>query len=399
MKAEAQIGVENNLKRIAFVVPRYGVDTVGGAENLARGIAEEIASKGHETEVLTTCAVDHFTWKNHFPAGEETINGVFVRRFKAESRVSLRRAARIRNRIENNRKLSVRQEIANMKYTLYSQDLFDFIDRNVDNYKAMIFLPYLFSTTYFGMKSARGKGYLIPCLHDEPFARMKTLADMIKGARGCMFNTLPEMELAERLYGRGSNWSVVGLGFRKEFSSAALFRERYQIEGPFMLYMGRREAGKNIPLLLKYFTKYIEENSKEIKLVMTGSGHSHYPLAYNDRIVDLGFIPSKARWDAYAAADIICQPSVNESLSILLLEGWLTGAPCIVHSDCSVTRYHVEESGGGRHFRNYESFREALDLMLDDGSRRIAMGRRGKEYVEKVYSWGSVVERFLNAIE
>ena len=42
--------------RVAFVVPRYGVDVVGGAETLVRGFAEHLAAEGHAVEVFTTCA-------------------------------------------------------------------------------------------------------------------------------------------------------------------------------------------------------------------------------------------------------------------------------------------------------------------------------------------------------
>ena len=43
---------------IAFVVPRYGAETVGGAEALTRGFAERLP-RSVRVEVLTTCARDH----------------------------------------------------------------------------------------------------------------------------------------------------------------------------------------------------------------------------------------------------------------------------------------------------------------------------------------------------
>ncbi len=55
--------------RIAFCVPRYGAEVVGGAETLCRLLAENLAAHGTPVEVLTTCAVDHFTWADHHPEG------------------------------------------------------------------------------------------------------------------------------------------------------------------------------------------------------------------------------------------------------------------------------------------------------------------------------------------
>ena len=66
--------------KIAIVVQRYGADINGGAELHARYIAERLAR--HATvEVLTTCAKDYITWKNEWPAGEETLNKITIRRF------------------------------------------------------------------------------------------------------------------------------------------------------------------------------------------------------------------------------------------------------------------------------------------------------------------------------
>ncbi len=47
--------------RVAWVVPRYGAEIGGGAETLARLTAELLADDV-ETTVLTTCALDYWTW-------------------------------------------------------------------------------------------------------------------------------------------------------------------------------------------------------------------------------------------------------------------------------------------------------------------------------------------------
>jgi hypothetical protein len=68
-------------RRIALVPPRYGPDVVGGAELVLREVAHGLAARGWEVEVLTTCALDHHTWANHYPAGTTTDGEVTVRRF------------------------------------------------------------------------------------------------------------------------------------------------------------------------------------------------------------------------------------------------------------------------------------------------------------------------------
>ena len=52
--------------RLAFVVQRYGLEINGGAEVHCRQLAERMSRHMH-VEVLTTCAEDHYTWRNVYP--------------------------------------------------------------------------------------------------------------------------------------------------------------------------------------------------------------------------------------------------------------------------------------------------------------------------------------------
>ena len=70
---------------LAIVVQRYGADISGGAELHARYIAERLSSRV-QVRVLTTCARDHLTWRNEFPAGADQVNGIPVERFRVAAR-------------------------------------------------------------------------------------------------------------------------------------------------------------------------------------------------------------------------------------------------------------------------------------------------------------------------
>ena len=82
--------------RVAFVVQRCGREVNGGAEALCLIIAQRMAAYW-QAEVLTTCALDYVDWANHYPPGEENIDGILVRRFAVaaprdtEARCTLRR--------------------------------------------------------------------------------------------------------------------------------------------------------------------------------------------------------------------------------------------------------------------------------------------------------------------
>ena len=71
------------MEKIVFVVVRYGKDINGGAEFHCKMLAERLINQ-YQVEVLTTCVKNYVTGDNEFPEGEENINGVLVRRFKAD---------------------------------------------------------------------------------------------------------------------------------------------------------------------------------------------------------------------------------------------------------------------------------------------------------------------------
>src|SRR4051794_18826161 len=58
--------------KLACVVHRFGADIAGGSEGHCRLVAEHLAAR-HDVTILTTCAHDHITWRNHYPAGESRI--------------------------------------------------------------------------------------------------------------------------------------------------------------------------------------------------------------------------------------------------------------------------------------------------------------------------------------
>jgi len=102
--------------------------------------------------------------------------------------------------------------------------------------------------------------------------------------------------------------------------------------------------------------------------------------------------------DAFAAASVFCQPSLNESLSIVLMEAWLAETPALVNARCPVTVGHCMKSHGGLFFDNYYEFEEMLTLLLRNPSLAAGLGKNGAAYVRKEYNWDAVIQRFENGL-
>ncbi|MHB8894870.1 MAG: glycosyltransferase family 4 protein [Candidatus Geothermincolia bacterium] len=382
----------------AFVVPRYGAEVVGGAEDLARRTAEELASRGFRVSALSTRALDHHTWRDHYPAGSTVLNGVEVTRFDARTNITDPEVGRIGQAIVRGDAIPEEDQRAWLSGVISSDGLLEHIRRSGDEYSHLIFLPYLFGTTYLGSSIRPEISYIVPCLHDEPYAHMPLIKGMLQGVRGLMFNSEGERRLAARLLESADPGPVVGMGFRAQVGDPAAFRDRTPVRGDFILYAGRREEGKNTPLLIEYFRRFARERPGLASLVLMGAGDVTVPADSSHLVYDAGRVTERQKWDGYSAATVFCQPSVNESLSIVLLESWLAGRPALVHRGCDVTREHVAASGGGLAFGDYPEFAEALGMVLEDESLARAMGAAGRAYVEREYNWDSVIRRLFDAL-
>jgi glycosyltransferase involved in cell wall biosynthesis len=199
------------------------------------------------------------------------------------------------------------------------------------------------------------------------------------------------------LYGPHPEGQVVGFGLSHLEGDSHRFRKESGIHSPFVLYSGRIESAKNVPQLVQNFVEYKRRRKSSLKLVLMG--HGPEPIPKHSDVIRLGFKHGQAKADVYAAAAVLCQPSVNESFSIVVMESWLCGVPVLVHADCAVTWEHVVRSNGGLYFRDYDEFEAALDLMLGDESFRRRLCENGMRYARAQYNWYVVLQRFQDALE
>ena len=388
--------------RLAIVVPRYGPGIVGGAETLCRDYAERLRAAGHEVEVLTTCARDHFTWRNELPPGTTVVDGVTVHRYPVTIAKDHGAVTMLHARLDHGFRLDAAGERRWVENTGYSEPLLAAIATVAERVDAVLFAPYLFAATVFGARVAPRKSLVIPCLHDEAYARFGIVQETLRGVAGLIFNSAPERDLAARLLGDAMPPSeVVGVGFDEpDTLDPASWRRRTRLDGDLVAYAGRREIAKNFPLLLRWTVAYDEGLSRcgPATLVAMGSGEIRAPRSARKVVRDLGFVSQHEKLEAFAAASVTAQLSLNESFSYVLMESWLAGTPVIVHADCAVTRHHCEESGGGLWVRDAESFAAALDRLRSDATLRRRMADGGARYVRSEYSWPAVLDRLERAV-
>jgi glycosyltransferase involved in cell wall biosynthesis len=386
-------------RRYAFIVPRYYEGIAGGAETLVGNLASRLKARGDHVELWATCAKDNRTWENFFPAGSSTVDGLSLTRFPVDER-NLDTWIPIQISMHQGEEISLEDQLTWMRESVNSAALYEHIAKSAQLFDALFFGPYLFGTTLWGSLIAPERSVLIPCLHDESYAYQDVVASMFRQVRGALFNALPEMELARSLYGEIPG-GVVGMGFTFPDSEEVGKLEPYFSENfPYILYLGRKETGKNVHLLIDTFCEAKEEGliSKEVKLAILGGGsfddlHRPEALARED-IIDLPHVSERDKQRLLRHALYLCQPSTNESFSIVIMESWMVGSPVVVHANCAVTRHHVVESAGGLYFSSAHDLAGVTQHYLSDLSARDVHARAGAAYVNREYSWTAVLERF-----
>ncbi|WP_321418861.1 glycosyltransferase family 4 protein [uncultured Methanomethylovorans sp.] len=385
--------------KIAFVIPWYG-DIPGGAETECRQTAENLQKSGVDVEILTTCVKQFLSdWNaDYYKEGIYNENGITVRRFSVRKRDTTK-FDQVNFKLMHNCRLAPVEEETFMENMINSDNLYLYITDHANDYDYFFFIPYMFGTTYYGSRIYPYKSILIPCLHDESYAYMDLFKNMFKDVKAVIYNSEPEKELANQIYDIKGHQIVMGAGMDTDISyNPQRFRDKYNIKNNFILYAGRREAGKNVSLLLEYFAKYKGSFGGNLKLVLIGKGELAIPKEYKQDIIDLGFVPLEDKLDAYAAATLFCMPSTNESFSIVMMEAWLCGTPVLVHADCAVTRDHCIKSNGGLYFHDYDEFEECIKYFMKNPEKRDIMAHNGKKYVLNNYSWKIMVEKYKHLL-
>jgi len=385
-----------------IVVPWFGADTAGGAETQARQLAAAIHALGLPIEVWATTGRDSFAPPvPHYPLGQDTLDGVAVRRFAitpppVEPRVPV---AVLRRGLQHGLPAFPDHELRLLASLVSSDDLLEAIAAEREH-RRFLFVLYPFPTSFWGTLLAGERAHLLPCLHDEPYARYSTYRWMFRHAHRVLSNSAAERRLALHLYdlpeqqvvvaGEGIDLAIVGDG--------EAFRARRGLGGPLLMYAGRRDASKNVPLLLAYLREYWARRGTALRLLLTGRDPIDLPPALGEIVLDLGYVSPQEKADALAAADVFVQPSTYESFSIVLMEAWLQGTPALVNAECAVTSEAASTSGGGLAFASFAEFAAALDMLLADSVLRETLGEKGRAFVWETCRWDVVAQATVAAV-
>src|SRR2546428_8697791 len=387
-------------KKIAFVIQRYGEEVVGGSESLCRGVAERVIGF-YDVEVLTTCAVDYYHWKNHFPEGMTECNGVSIRRFKVEGFRQHRRFHRLSKRVYSHPH-SLEEEREWLRYQgPVAPSLSQHLDSARDHYAAVFFFTYLYPTTVDGIGIAPERSILVPTAHDEHALYLSIFRPVFHLPRMILYNTEEEKQLVQRVFrNEHVTFEVVGIGRDIPEDNPQKARrlsdqsKAMSLKKPFFLYLGRVDIDKGVKELVEWF---LNSCLSDVDLVIAGPRFMELPS--DGRLHVLGQIDEAQKASLLRQCRGLILPSLYESLSLSVLEAWAFGKPVVARKGSKVLEEHLRRCDGGILFEDARSLSEAIKLLQSNSKLSEKMGERGRSYVAKKYSWQRVVDSYVRSVE
>lgn len=189
-----------------------------------------------------------------------------------------------------------------------------------------------------------------------------------------------------------------------------MLAERYLINQPFLLYVGRISPHKNVVRIIEAFSALKAALDKEgkypgLKLIIIGDELSKHPDlrrtvirggVQND-VRFMGFVPIEVLRIFYDAAKVFVFPSLYEGFGLPPVEAMAHGTPVVTSNTSSLP----EVVGSAAVLVNPENVFEimrALHRVLVDQALREKLKQRGYAQAQK-FSWDASAEQLITAYE
>ncbi|AWM36073.1 D-inositol-3-phosphate glycosyltransferase [Gemmata obscuriglobus] len=374
------------MSKVALVVQRSHPTIVGGSEALAWVYAELLRDR-FAVEILTSTALDYVTWRSELPEGAETRDGVTVRRF-APARERTDYWHRLNARLARDYKAATVPGAPSQldgPWTLPMQEeyirrqgpdcpgLYRHLEAHAHEYQALLFVTYLYPTSYFGLAHAPAdRSWLVPTLHDEPTAYLSAYRHMARRVRGALWLTAPEREIGHALWGEIPGLLVAMPVVTEPAAPAS--------GTPYLLYCGRIDEAKGCRELLEMFERFRLKHPNRLRLVLVGAEHMT-GIRGRPGVEYRGVVSDAEKFSLMAGATAVVMPSAYESFSLATLEALAQRTPVLVNEACAVLADHARVSGGGLAYRGAEPFVAGLEQILAEPDPRRRWGDPGRDYV------------------
>ena len=185
-------------------------------------------------------------------------------------------------------------------------------------------------------------------------------------------------------------------------SGSAVARERYKVDGPFVLFVGRLASNKGLVPLVDAFAA-LSRRDPTARLVLVGEDGGMAAkvdarardLGLMDRVRRLGYVRDDAELAAlYREARCTVLPSEYEAFGLVLLESMSQGTPVVASRVGGIPEF-VEDGRAGVLVPPLDStaLAGALERLWTDPELGRRMGEFGQREVVPRFGWDSIARR------
>ncbi|MEM3804697.1 MAG: glycosyltransferase family 4 protein, partial [Desulfurococcus sp.] len=180
-----------------------------------------------------------------------------------------------------------------------------------------------------------------------------------------------------------------------------IFRDKYHVYDPFVVYVGRLHPLKGIDILIKAMALVTKE-MREAKAVIMGPGDQRSykqlttKLGLDKAVVFTGYVEEDMKIAAIDASSALILPSISNYVEVypmVISEAWARGKPVIASAVGGIP-YRVRNMVNGVLVqpRDPKALANAIAMLLSDEGLAKKLGERGRGEVK---AWGEIAREVL----
>lgn len=256
-------------------------------------------------------------------------------------------------------------------------------------------IPYIMPETV-------GRGYLNKFLKEMPF--------IINNSQGILtVSEYSKKDILKFFPIDESKIFVTHLAANKDFKPMdkekckEIIKNKFNINNPFILYLGGFSDRKNVHSLIEAFSKVYNQLNKDYRLVILGSYRDSsqkliklvekFKMA--SKIIFAGFVDQVDLPVFYNAADAFVYPSLYEGFGLPPLEAMNCGTPVITSNTTSIPEV-VGDAGLLINPYDISSLTDSIGKLINNESLRNELSKKGLER-SKEFTWRKTAKKTLQA--
>ncbi|BBH52195.1 glycosyltransferase family 1 protein [Fluviispira sanaruensis] len=341
--------------KIAIVVQRCGININAGAEVYALKLAEGLALKKQNIEILTSQSDDYISWNNKLPTYEDCQienNNFQIKRFPVQhdrQRVVFGVVKRF---------IFFTQKYISIAYKLLSPlldyiflksqgpwcpKLWEYLENNAQSYSLIIVKSYLYAPNYYAIRKShkKTKVLFIVTAHNEPEFNLNFVNKMIENSDTLAFVSIAEKNLCYTLkpFSQQKPYIILPPGFNNEIpvQSDTDNRILHLSDKKFFTYIGRIDKNKNVNFIF-------ENTPKNCLVVFAGELKIEFPK--DERFVYLGRVSEREKFFLLEKSIALLMVSMREAYSIITAEAIKYKCLVLALRGCEPIEELIERYGG-----------------------------------------------------